>query len=113
MPVTSFNLFFGVLVVQRFLDEGGQPSGVALVAVSTGVDPSRANYPPGRWLRDEGWSVPTIVDSADRQAANAYGLQAFPYWAFIDASGTVRGRHVGRLSADDLPNVMQELLTFD
>jgi cytochrome c biogenesis protein CcmG, thiol:disulfide interchange protein DsbE len=102
-----------VPVVQQLIEAGEQPDGVALVAVSTGVDPSRPNYPPGAWLRDERWSVPTIVDSAAGEAADAYGLHAFPYWAFVDQTGAVRGRHAGRLTADDLASVMEELRAFD
>ena len=47
-----------VPVVQEWVDAGNLPDDVALVTVSTSIDPSRPNYPPSAWLADEGWSSP-------------------------------------------------------
>src|SRR5690606_27987735 len=66
-----------VPVVQRWVDEGGLPEGVDLVAVSTAADERRPNYPPAAWLDREGWTAPTLVDG-DGAAATASGVSAFP-----------------------------------
>jgi thiol-disulfide isomerase/thioredoxin len=76
--------------------EGNLPEGVDLVAVSTLHDPNRPNWPPDEWLTAEGWQGEVLVDSTDAVQA-AYGLQGTPYWVFVDADGTVAGRHSGEL----------------
>jgi cytochrome c biogenesis protein CcmG, thiol:disulfide interchange protein DsbE len=95
--------------VQGWIDAGAQPDDVALIAVSTGVNPGRDNYPPAAWLEAEGWTVPTIVDGDDSLVQQAYGLPAYPYWVFIGADGTVLGRHAGALSIAELERVMARL----
>jgi cytochrome c biogenesis protein CcmG, thiol:disulfide interchange protein DsbE len=95
--------------VQGWVDDGDEPDDIAFVAVSTGVDPGRDNYPPDEWLAREGWTLPTIVDDEEYQAGRAYGLPAYPYWVFVDDAGTVVGRHIGGLSTDQLEQVLDFL----
>jgi thiol-disulfide isomerase/thioredoxin len=80
----------------------GQPEGVSVVAVSTGVDPIRPNYPPSAWLDREGWTVPTIADDGQGSAAAAYGLTAYPYFVAVRADGTVAARATGEQSVAQL-----------
>jgi thiol-disulfide isomerase/thioredoxin len=77
---------------------GQLPTDVDLYAVSTGVDKSRPNYPPGAWLRKENWPVPTMVDDPQGSAAEAYGLSGFPFFVAVDASGKVVDRASGELT---------------
>lgn len=87
--------------VQEWLDEGNLPEDVDLITVSTGVDPERPNHPPSAWLEDESWSAPTLADGSG-QAATAYGLDQFPYWAAVDADGNVVARLGGRPSSEQM-----------
>lgn len=83
--------------VQDWLDENGMPSDVEVVSVATGTSADRANYPPGAWLRRDGWSVPTIVDDAAGTVGQAYGLSGFPFFVALDADGKVVVRASGEL----------------
>jgi cytochrome c biogenesis protein CcmG, thiol:disulfide interchange protein DsbE len=96
-----------VRVIQRWLDERGTPDGVDLVSVVTSIDPARPNYPPDAWLDRERWSVP-IVDP-DHQVADAYGLDAFPYFVLIDGQGRVVGRTTGELPVETLDQMIAQL----
>jgi thiol-disulfide isomerase/thioredoxin len=97
-----------VPVVQQWVDDGGLPNGVDLVTVSTAIDPNRPNYPPDRWLAEEGWTAPVLVD-ADDSAAQAAGLSAYPFFVAIDGQGKVVVRASGELSTEELDAVASML----
>ena len=88
-----------VPVVQGFIDSAGVPPGVDVIAIATSIDRGRENYPPQKWLADEGWSETQLYD-LDREIGNAYGLSAFPYWVFLDKDLNVVARRTGNLPAD-------------
>ena len=88
-----------VPVVQGFIDSAGVPQGVDVIAIATSIDRGRENYPPQKWLADEGWSETQLYD-LDREIGNAYGLSAFPYWVFLDKDFNVVARRTGNLPAD-------------
>ena len=88
-----------VPVVQGFIDSAGVPPGVDVIAIATSIDRGRENYPPQKWLADEGWSETQLYD-LDREIGNAYGLTAFPYWVFLDKNLNVVARRTGNLPAD-------------
>jgi cytochrome c biogenesis protein CcmG, thiol:disulfide interchange protein DsbE len=96
-------------VVQDWIDEGGLPSGVDLVAVSTAADDRRPNFPPAAWLDGEGWTAPVLVDGDDA-AARAVGLTAFPFFVAVDGQGDVVRRTSGELSTDALTGIAAELV---
>jgi len=83
--------------IQAWLDANGMPDDVELVAIATGTTSSRPNFPPGEWLREEGWSVPTLVDDAAGTAGAAFGLSSFPFFVVTDGSGQVVYRISGEL----------------
>ena len=85
------------------------PDGVELQAVSTAVDASRPNHPPSEWLEDEGWTVPTLVDSEDSTAADALGVSAFPFFVFVDGDGRRSGRTSGEIAMSALQSTMEQL----
>lgn len=97
-----------VPVVQEWVDGGGLPDGVDLVAVSTAVDSRRPNYPPGDWLEREGWTAPVLVDG-NEAASRAAGLSAFPFFVGVDSEGEVVGRASGELTTDQLDAIAAEL----
>lgn len=82
------------------VDEVGAPEGVAVYGVATGTDEGQPNFPPGEWLAEEGWPFPTLVDSLEGTAAQAYGLTGFPYFVVVDADGNLVQRTSGELSTE-------------
>lgn len=87
-----------VEALTSYIEANGLPTGADLYAVSTGTDSTAPNYPPSKWLED--FTVPTIADSAQSQAAQAYGLSAFPFFVFVTAQGTVDFRYPGEVQPD-------------
>ena len=97
-----------VPVVQGFIDSAGVPPGVDVIAIATSIDRGRENYPPQKWLADEGWSETQLYD-LDREIGNAYGLTAFPYWVFLDKDLNVVARRTGNLPADMVGALLVQL----
>ena len=97
-----------VPVVQRFIDSNGVPSGIDVIAVATSIDRGRDNYPPQEWLEREGWSEAQIYD-LDRKIGEAYGLNAFPYWVFLDKDLNVIARRTGNLPEDMVGALLVQL----
>jgi cytochrome c biogenesis protein CcmG/thiol:disulfide interchange protein DsbE len=83
-----------------FLAANPLPDDIELVAVSTGVDANAPNYPPQGWLAEEGWRAPVLADSADNDAAAAYGLTSYPYFVALRGDGSVVARVTGELTAE-------------
>ena len=91
------------------LERAGRLAGVDVTAVTTNTSPELPNYPPSAWLRREHWLFPTMVDSKQFTAADAYGLPAFPYFVFVDAQGKVAGRTTGEIPSDGLAAIFKAL----
>ena len=85
-----------VPVVQNLINTVGVPSGVEIIAIATSIDRGRENYPPQKWLSDEGWSETQIYD-LNREIGTAYGINAFPYWVFLDKDLNVVVRKTGNI----------------
>ena len=85
-----------VPVIQNLINTVGVPSGVEIIAIATSIDRGRENYPPQKWLSDEGWSETQIYD-LDREIGTAYGINAFPYWVFLDKDLNVVVRQTGNI----------------
>jgi len=83
--------------------------GVDVYAVSTWADASKPNFPPGRWLREEGWPVPTLVDDKDSSVGRAFGLHGTPFWVFLDGTGRVAGRLEAELGGAGLERALELL----
>lgn len=98
-----------VPALQGWIRQHGMPQGVDLFSVSTSVDASRDNYPPDKWLKREGWTVPVIADDAKSSARDAFGLSGFPYWVFVDAKGNVFQRADGEMSLDAFEGILAQL----
>lgn len=93
--------------IQNWLDENGMPADVSLYAVPTATTDTRPNYPPSDWLVSKNWTVPVLVDSADYEAASAYGLTAYPYFVVVGADGKVVERTSGELSMTDFARLIE------
>jgi thiol-disulfide isomerase/thioredoxin len=88
-----------------YLKKNPLPAGVDLYTVSTGVVSNRPNYPPSAWLKKEGWTAKTLADSKEQDAADAFGLSAYPYFVAADASGNVVARTSGELSTGEFADL--------
>ena len=90
--------------VPRIVDwlAAGRLAGADLVAVSTGVDPTRPNYPASAWLEREDWTIPTMTDDTDGTAGEAFGVTGYPYFVAVRADGTVAARASGEQSLEQL-----------
>ena len=92
--------------------DGKTPTGVDVIAVATGTDPANPNYPPSEWLAREEFPAlwPVIADSADKKAANAFGLSGYPYFVLVDAQGKVFKRASGEVAMDDLTALINQMI---
>lgn len=93
--------------IVEWLGENGPPEGVALYGVSTGVAPSRGNYPPAAWLSGEGWDLPTLADSPEGAAAAAAGLSSYPFFVVVGADGEVVARDSGELETSRFEELIE------
>ena len=99
-----------VPILADWLKSNSLPAGVDLYTVSTGVTSKRPNYPPSAWLKKEGWTAKTLADSKDQDAADAFGLSAFPYFVAVDGSGKVVARTSGEIGTDQFAALAQQAL---
>ena len=88
-----------VPAVQEYIDTMGVPDGIDIIAIATSIDKGRENYPPTEWLAREGWTELQIYD-IDKKIGDAYGLNAFPYWVFLDKELNIIARRTGNLPQD-------------
>ena len=98
-------------LLAEWLKSNSLPSGVDLYTVSTGVTSKRPNYPPSAWLKKEGWTAKTLADSAEQQAADAFGLSSFPYFVAVDGAGKVVVRTSGEITTGQFAELAQSTLS--
>ncbi len=99
-----------VPVILQWQEEGRVPEGLEVIGVATASDESAPNYPPSEWLADFGWTWPTLADSPDNEAAQAYGVNGFPFIVVVGADGTVKGRFSGEMGLDALDQAVRDAL---
>lgn len=92
--------------IVKWANAGVVPDSVELVAIPTATQADQNNYPPADWLIQENWPGRTLVDSAESEAAQAYGLPAFPYFVAIGADGKVVARGTGELTEEEFTAVV-------
>lgn len=81
--------------VSPWLNEGGLRDDVELIAVATLHRDNAQPWPPDEWFASEDFTYPILVDDADGSVADAYGLNATPFWVALDAEGRVIARIAG------------------
>ena len=92
------------------LSKQGKLDGVEIDTVTTNTSKTLPNYPPSKWLKRENWPHPTILaDDSQLRGFSAYGGQAFPYFVFLDSTGTVVGRAEGELPASSIAAAAKKL----
>lgn len=91
---------------------GKVPSGIDIIAVTTGTNPTNPNYPPSEWLAREEFPAlwPVIADSKDATAGDAFGLGGYPYFVLVDGNGKVVKRMSGAIPMDELTVLLTALL---
>jgi thiol-disulfide isomerase/thioredoxin len=91
---------------------GKTPTGIDIIAVATGTDPTNPNYPPSEWLAREEFPAlwPVMADSKDATAGDAFGLSGYPYFVLIDGDGKVVKRVSGEVAMDELTVLLTALL---
>lgn len=91
------------------LSEAGVFDGVDVTGIATGTNSGYPNYPPSTWLERENWPYQVLADSEKGTAAQAFGLNSYPYLVFVDAEGKVVGRVSGEVSPADLTKMVAAL----
>jgi thiol-disulfide isomerase/thioredoxin len=97
-----------VPVLVELIRAGGVPDDVELVAVLTGLDPSRPNWPPDAWLAREGFVGTIARDAQGDRLMRAFGLRAYPAWAVIDSEGRIVSRRTGLLPLVGIAQLFDE-----
>jgi thiol-disulfide isomerase/thioredoxin len=84
------------------LAKSGTFDGVDVTAVATATNAKYPNYPPSAWLKGVHWPFPVMADSRSATAAEAYGLNAYPFFVLVDADGKVAARGSGEIAPDQV-----------
>jgi hypothetical protein len=102
-----------VLDLDKWLEENSTPDGVDVYGVSTKANPEKANFPPGTWLRVNGWPFfsETLVDSDGNEIFDAVGGPGVPFFIVVDANGKVVGRTVGNLTGAGFDQLLEAART--
>src|SRR5581483_5289824 len=83
---------------------------VEIDTVTTNTYKQLPNYPPSKWLKREHWPfTPIMADDSHLRAFLGYGGQAFPYFVFVSADGTIAGRFSGEIPPKALAEVARRL----
>jgi thiol-disulfide isomerase/thioredoxin len=98
-----------VPLIADWLNQNGMPTNVDLYSVATANSPDLPNYPPSTWLADAGWEPPVMLDDSSQTAAQAYGLQSYPYFVFVGADGKVVKRLTGEIPVSELGSELDSL----
>jgi cytochrome c biogenesis protein CcmG, thiol:disulfide interchange protein DsbE len=99
-----------VPVLVEWQEKGRVPEGLDVIGVATASDESAPNYPPSKWLEGLGWPWPALADSSENEAAQAYGVNVFPFFVIVGEDGTVKGRFSGEMGLDDLDQAVRDAL---
>jgi thiol-disulfide isomerase/thioredoxin len=99
--------------VPRLIDwqkQGLVPEGLRVIGVTTASRNDQANWPPSDWIEEMKWPFEVFVDSEEGSAANAYGVDGFPFIVIVNAEGKIVGRHSGELELADLDAFVKDSL---
>ena len=88
------------------------PKGLRVIGVTTASRNDQANWPPSDWIEEMKWPFEVFVDSEAGEAANAYGVDGFPFIAIVNAEGKIVGRHSGELELADLDAFVRDSLAI-
>ncbi len=89
---------------------GMVPDGLRVIGISTAVAADRPNYPPSAWIVDKEWPFEVMADSADMDAAGAYGVDGFPFFVVVGGDGTVKVRASGEQEIEAIDRLVRDAL---
>ena len=98
-----------VPVLSDSMQAEGPPEGVELVTVATANTSAQDNFPAGDCLHEEGWAVPTMLDDEGDAAAQAHGVNGYPYFVAINADGTVAARTSGEIGVEGVEALIAQI----
>lgn len=87
-------------------EKGLVPSNLRVVGVTTGSRNDAPNWPPSDWIEEKKWPFEVLADDESQTAAMAYGLNAYPFMAVVDADGVLRARFSGVVE----PTALNEII---
>ena len=99
-----------VPVLRQWFDSGAVPANLRVIGVSTAVRSGQDHYPPSQWIQQVSWPWPAMADSQNSDAAAAFGVTGFPYFAIIGQDGTVKVRNSGELPISELALMVNRAL---
>ena len=88
-------------------EKGLIPDNLRVVGITTGSRNDAPNWPPSDWIEEKKWPFEVMADDEKQTAALAYGLNAYPFMAVVDADGNVRTRFSGVVE----PTALTEIIT--
>ena len=93
-------------VLNELRDAGRFPDDLNIVAVSTAPRADGTHFPPDQWFEDVDWQWPAMADGVDLStgsflAADAYGVNSFPFVTVVDSDGKVAARWAGESEGDE------------
>ena len=91
-------------------DQGQVPAGLRVIGITTSSRNDQANWPPSDWIEEMHWPFEVMADSEAADAANAYGVDGFPFITILNSEGKVVGRHSGELEVADLNAFVHDAL---
>lgn len=94
----------------KWKEAGSVPEGLEVIGISTSVASDRPNYPPSAWTLAAGWPWSIMADSQGMDAATAYGVTGFPFFAVIGEDGTVKVRVSGEVKPEVLDQILASAL---
>jgi cytochrome c biogenesis protein CcmG, thiol:disulfide interchange protein DsbE len=97
-------------VLAQWRDEGMVPEGLQVVGISTAAEENAPNFPPSEWVVEMDWTWPVLVDDAAQDAALAYGVSGYPFFAVLDEDGTVQTRGSGEMSLEAFDQLVRSAL---
>lgn len=83
------------------LEKNPLPDGVEIYGFTSAIDESRDNFPPSRWLQEEEWPAPTLLDDPYGYGALALGVGGFPTFIVVDADGRIVSRTAGSVEMEE------------
>ncbi len=89
-------------------EQGLIPPTLRVVGITTGSRNDAPNWPPSDWISEMKWPFEVLADSEEQTAALAYGLNAYPFMALVDANGIVQSRFSGVVEPDVLSQRVSE-----
>ncbi len=91
---------------------GAVPPELRVMAVTTAAAPDRDNYPPSEWMRNIQWPADwgVLADSAQRDAAVAYGVSGFPFFVIVGSDGLVKARDSGEKEITEIQSIVAAAL---